>query len=487
MRIILLITITLISNVLSSQVLFRSQAIKESVAMHIHNDSTKVVFQNQIDTITTLNLENTGVRYLDDLSLFNSLQTLFLSHNDVQDISIINDLPKINYVDLSFNNFESIDELSFVDNKELTIDVTGNYIKNFEFISGNSFSNLVFIGDNYQLEKPDGYQVNDLFVRTDKNGQAIIYYNLTDLTGKCNEFQLGFGDGKSESDLECTSKHIALNHTYDGEGLQKLELSKDVLSEKAVFIPPFSRQVSTGNKNEILLDLPSDVLLKTVSSNDGTTSIENNSLYYTPNSTNQDTLRVNYRYQDSNYEQTFFVITEVSLPVKIIIFDIVSSGQDALLYWKTESEINNDRFEIERSIDGQSFDYIGQVQGNGTSTTTQEYTYIDEGIGLDNTLVFYRLKQLDSDGTYEYSDIKSVQFNHNTITSVYPNPSDGRNIKVVSDRIYKIEVYDTSGRQVYSSSYDSVKEVTLPYSIWNSGLYTIVINEKETKKIIIHK
>lgn len=108
-----------------------------------------------------------------------------------------------------------------------------------------------------------------------------------------------------------------------------------------------------------------------------------------------------------------FTLASVSLanplPVELTWFNasITKSGT-GLLKWHTESELNNDRFEIERSENGVDFTSLGSIVGAGTSNQAHDYLFEDKEPIL--SLVYYRLKQVDFDGAFEYSSIVSLDF-----------------------------------------------------------------------------
>jgi len=95
------------------------------------------------------------------------------------------------------------------------------------------------------------------------------------------------------------------------------------------------------------------------------------------------------------------------LPVELTSFDANVSGAVVVLNWETASEINNDYFQIERSVNGSAWENIGFVEGEGTTTSTTRYEFVDENplTGIS----YYRLKQVDFDDKFEYSDKVSVE------------------------------------------------------------------------------
>jgi hypothetical protein len=120
------------------------------------------------------------------------------------------------------------------------------------------------------------------------------------------------------------------------------------------------------------------------------------------------------------------------------------------LKWVTATETNNSHFEVERSFDGQRFDFIGDQQGFGNSTVEQYYSMPD-----NNTIAgvtYYRLKQVDYDGTYEYSDIVSINVpSNNSIASVVPNPIENSAIVRFGGELptnSNLEIYLPTGQLV---------------------------------------
>lgn len=111
-----------------------------------------------------------------------------------------------------------------------------------------------------------------------------------------------------------------------------------------------------------------------------------------------------------------------TLPVELLYFRAWQDGHRVRLAWATASETNNDRFEVLRSTDGQSFSPVITVPGTGNSVNVVEYTAIDNH-PLQNTS-FYRLKQVDTDGSSSSSPIVAVEYDPVTLAP-YPNPTEG--------------------------------------------------------------
>ena len=142
------------------------------------------------------------------------------------------------------------------------------------------------------------------------------------------------------------------------------------------------------------------------------------------------------------------------LPVELTSFIANATSGKVNLSWTTASEINNSGFEIERSFDGSSFFTVGFVKGNGTTTEPRAYSFSDE-LSINGTeTIYYRLKQVDFNGSFNYSDVISVVFDIPTEFALgqnYPNPfNPTTKIKysVPQNGLVSIVIYDLTGQEV---------------------------------------
>lgn len=123
----------------------------------------------------------------------------------------------------------------------------------------------------------------------------------------------------------------------------------------------------------------------------------------------------------------FAVGSNEALPVEWLSFEVRAQGPDALLTWSTASETNNAFFAIERSPAGSRFEEIAQIPGAGTTSEVHEYSYTDPNplLSHPSSLIFYyRLRQVDHDGSYEYSPVRAVEWpGAEEGWKVYPNPA----------------------------------------------------------------
>ena len=143
---------------------------------------------------------------------------------------------------------------------------------------------------------------------------------------------------------------------------------------------------------------------------------------------------------------------DVALPVELISFTAAIYNNSIILNWRTETEINNFGFDIERSADFGEWQRIGFVEGHGNSNSPKQYSYTDKNpIGGSNFK--YRLKQIDTDGKFEYSAVVNVKLipDEFTLYQNYPNPfNPNTKIKYYipkSSRV-QITVYDILSNEI---------------------------------------
>jgi len=168
-------------------------------------------------------------------------------------------------------------------------------------------------------------------------------------------------------------------------------------------------------------------------------------------------------------------ITELlPVPVELTSFTAEEFSNGVMLKWTTASELNNRGFEIERSTDNENFSSVGFVPGNGTTTEQNKYTFVDN-ININTASSFYyRLKQIDFDGRFTYSDV--VEFNVNrpkefVLQQNYPNPFNPTtviNYVVPQTSPVSIKLYDLTGQEV----------AVLVNEVKESGTYRVTLDAK---------
>lgn len=175
------------------------------------------------------------------------------------------------------------------------------------------------------------------------------------------------------------------------------------------------------------------------------------------------------------------------LPIDLISFTGWKEDNLNILKWVTAFEKNNNYFIIERSINGVDFSPIGVTQGSRNSSTTQTYRFEDEQ--PFNRTNYYRLKQVDYDGTFSYSKIIAIN-NEQANLTIYPNPNNG--IFTISfkapEQSYKLDIADVNGKIVYSISGDIVPG-SIEVNDLAKGLYIVRLhlnNNTVIKKMVVY-
>lgn len=181
------------------------------------------------------------------------------------------------------------------------------------------------------------------------------------------------------------------------------------------------------------------------------------------------------------------------LPVELLYFTGRAKDSEVSLQWATATELNNSHFDIERSADGRVYEAIGRVKGAGDYQGLLEYAFTDEKphFGLN----YYRLRQVDYDGAFEYSNVVAVEVEGKPGggISVFPNPAAGQ-VEVglpadLVDKALDITIRDLSGRVVLRQQQPAGERfVQLPLDGVPPGYYTVNVQAGSrllTEKLIV--
>jgi autotransporter-associated beta strand protein len=178
------------------------------------------------------------------------------------------------------------------------------------------------------------------------------------------------------------------------------------------------------------------------------------------------------------------------LPITLVRFVAEKNNSKQVdLKWTTASEIDNDFFTIEKSIDGSTWEIIGTIEGSGTTNETNNYSFIDSEVS--RATVYYRLKQTDYDAKFEYSNVISVgSTNHSIECNLFPSPANVDNIKVLISTMelgeYNLSITNTQGLEIYNQFFNHEMEtdiLNLSNELFNvgSGLYHLQISKDYDK------
>lgn len=178
-----------------------------------------------------------------------------------------------------------------------------------------------------------------------------------------------------------------------------------------------------------------------------------------------------------------------SLPVTLSEFTATPSPNGIKLSWTTASETKNDYFTIERASDGVHFIPIGEKDGNGTTAHGSSYSFTDEQPLKGNN--YYRLKQIDEDGTSTYSPVRVVRLGKAEQIAVYPNPTSTGNFNInynsESEGTLQVSLKNAAGVEVSSQIVNVYKGYNLiPVSSVNNpdGPYWMVITTESQTNVV---
>lgn len=159
------------------------------------------------------------------------------------------------------------------------------------------------------------------------------------------------------------------------------------------------------------------------------------------------------------------------LPVELTSFTALYKNTKIMLNWETKTEVNNYGFSVERKIGEGNWGSIGFIAGNGNTNSPKEYSYTDKDLFAGGSKFQYRLKQIDNDGTFEYSDVVEVEVvpDQYELSQNYPNPfNPGTAIQfsLPKQTQLKINLYNMLGEQV----------ATLTEGMFESGYHKVTYN-----------
>ena len=168
-------------------------------------------------------------------------------------------------------------------------------------------------------------------------------------------------------------------------------------------------------------------------------------------------------------------VNDTPLPVELVSFSAQVDGEVINLQWRTETEVNNYGFDIERTVNPianqKEWTTIGFIEGYGNSNSPKDYSFVDGDLSGAN-IIYYRLKQIDNDGTYEYSHEVEVNFispDKYSLGQNYPNPfnpSTKIHYKIAQSEFVNLSVYNVLGKEV----------AILVNEIHSPGTYSVVFS-----------
>lgn len=327
------------------------------------------------------------------------------------------------------------------------------------------------------------------FILDDNAGTALVSANITSgiLAGNTGivlnnptisstDFTSAWGGSGSITLGVVSANWPQLNNSSDGVGIWT-NLTRYNSQN-------FTNALDQVNYEDATNSWPNVTNAQSISYNDGTFAADNNLASSWSLSTSSGSTPVGTGYSSSINGTTNTGLDigspygNMALPVDLIEFKAVKKETIIALSWATASETNNDRFEIEKSNNGEFFQKFGEVIGSGNSDVIINYSFEDNA--PLNGINYFRLKQIDFDGKFEYSVIEAVAFNNflNPIR-IYPNPSQ-QNLTVELSKPLQgkttLELIDFSGKILYNRTVDGeYQNVEIQTSDVPPGIYFLKI------------
>jgi len=178
------------------------------------------------------------------------------------------------------------------------------------------------------------------------------------------------------------------------------------------------------------------------------------------------------------------------MPVTFVNFYVSKEKDQVKIYWSTATESNNDHFEVERSVDGTNWTVISIVMSAGNSNAVKNYSLVDKK--LNSAAIYYRIKQVDIDGRFTYTAIKSVSYsNESTTTQIFA--STNNDIIISFDALQKnvvVKIWNMSGQSLKQQTYSNSAYITLKLNNNIRGIYVVQVtdanNNTQSKKILLN-
>ena len=182
------------------------------------------------------------------------------------------------------------------------------------------------------------------------------------------------------------------------------------------------------------------------------------------------------------------------LPVELVAFTAQAEGRAARLSWRTATELHNDHFDLERSRDGVAFQKFAEVKGAGSSSSAHDYSYSDANAAeMGGGKAYYRLRQVDLDGSSEYSPVRTVTFGVGAAGLVgfvlFPNPAQQRvGLQLSLASAGTINLTDLAGRVVLRQVIEAgATQPSLDLSTLATGTYVVEVvqnGQRFTQKLV---
>ncbi|UOQ53923.1 beta strand repeat-containing protein [Hymenobacter cellulosivorans] len=190
----------------------------------------------------------------------------------------------------------------------------------------------------------------------------------------------------------------------------------------------------------------------------------------------------------SEFSGIITVLNNTPLPVELTQFTAKAVQNSTQLSWATASEKDNAYFVVERSFDGATFQTISKVAGSGAGINAgRSYSFTDQNVGTKHQgAVYYRLEQVDTDGSSSNSIVRVVNFTTNVVATVslYPNPTTSTttlDLTTLPAGAYQVTLADMTGRTLSTRSYEGGAQYSLDLTSLPQGMYLVTVQGQQVK------
>jgi hypothetical protein len=362
--------------------------------------------------------------------------------------------------------------------------VTGNWVYTppaVGYINGDNILDVA-VGDQVLSGTPTDY-----VYAWDVNGNALPGFPIGPVNAINSQIILGDLDNNGTMDLITDDNGAAIYHGYSSDGSILTGWPISVTGDNTFYEMPALADIN----NDGTLDL-----LGAGNQGFGSSAVVFIHLWDT-----------GYPFMPDNYTLPVFQYNErhngvygdnsLTVPVELVSFTGSVNGNTVLLNWSTATETNNRGFDIERSSDQNNFVNIGYVKGNGTTTQKSDYSFNDNTIDFGK--YYYRLKQIDLNGSFTYSPVVNVDFSNLSykLSQNYPNPfnpTTSISYSIPEKSFVKLEIFNTLGQKVKTLVNEEKESgnYSINFRAENipSGMYLYKLSTgkfSETKKMLLLK
>jgi len=170
-----------------------------------------------------------------------------------------------------------------------------------------------------------------------------------------------------------------------------------------------------------------------------------------------------------------------TLPVSFTSFTASRSESDVLLKWSTAAENENDHFDIERSYNGVNWNLVGTIKGAGSSSSRSSYSFTDRN-SSSSSVVYYRLRQVDMNGAFEFSAIRALRTGDDMPARIY---ASGKNVNIELNKEIKnmvtVKIMNTNGQMIDQQVFESGYRMSINLAGKSAGV--VIVNISDNRSI----